>query len=236
MRFIPILAAALAVATVHPAAAQRGCRIPAGQFFSLGTEPLEMTPGQAQQLSAGISPGPGILLALPRGCAVRWSLVGPAPARIDARGRLAIGPGAPIGAEFRVRAVMGRDTAVREVHVVDPRLVPVVGTWQQAQAAECASGRLLRLERVRELVFRRDGRFTVTFTPFETYNDYWGRYTWDAATRALSMWFEGGNRVPEGLDLNGTAHVANGGLELKDMWLGQPNSTTPEVCTYVFAH
>src|SRR5215218_9410868 len=106
MRIILVTGAVLAVAAAHPAAAQRGCRIPAGQYFSLGTTPLEMTPGQARQLSVGVSPGPGILLALPRGCAVRWSIDARAPGRIDARGRLAISLGARVGAEFRVRAVL----------------------------------------------------------------------------------------------------------------------------------
>ncbi|HET7463564.1 MAG TPA: hypothetical protein VFJ82_20085 [Longimicrobium sp.] len=229
----PILIVTLAAA--QPAAAQRGCRLPAGQFFSLGTTPLEIAPGETRQLSAGGSVGPyAPMEPLPRGCGVRYTLDPRAPARIDARGRLAVSAGAPVGAEFRVRAVMGRDTAVREVHVVDPHLASVTGTWGQAEAARCtpAAG---ALEPVRELTLRRDGRFSVTFTPFETYNDYWGRYTWNAATGALSMRVEGGNRVPAGIDLDGTARVEDRRLLLDGLWLGQPEPSPARACRYTFS-
>jgi hypothetical protein len=232
MRILPLAATALMLAAVHPAAAQRGCRVPPQQYFAISTGSLEMEPGQAQTLSAGISPGPGIVLALPRGCAVRWSLVGPARARIDARGRLAVAAGAAIGTAFRVRAVMGRDTAIQEVHVVDPRLRPLAGTWQQS-AVTCTppAG---ALEPVRELTLHRNGRYEVTFVPFEVYHDYWGRYTWDMATGAVMMAVESGNQVPEGLDLRGTMRVADGRLTLDAMWLGQPAESQTRACTYTF--
>jgi hypothetical protein len=134
-----------------------------------------------------------------------------------------------------VWAVVGRDTAGQAVQVVDPRLGAVVGTWQQA-GVECAPEVRGAMEPVRDLVLRRDGRFTVTFVPFETYHDYWGRYTYDPATGALRLRVEGGNKVPAGLDLDGTARIANGRLTLARMWLGQPSASRPRVCAYAFTH
>jgi len=232
MRILPLVAAALVLAVVKPAAAQRGCSVPPRQYFAIGTGALEVEPGQVQPLSAGISPGPGTLLALPRGCAVRWSLVGPARARIDARGRLSVAPNAAIGTAFRVRAVMGRDTAIQEVSVVDPRLRPLAGTWRQS-AVKCRPD-AGALEPVRELTLHRNGRYEVTFVPFEVYHDYWGHYTWDMASGAITMVVERGNQVPDGLDLRGTLRLANGRLTLDGMWLGQPAESQPHACTYTF--
>jgi hypothetical protein len=234
MRILPILALALAAA--EPAAAQRACRLPAGQFFSLGTTPLELAPGQAAQLSAGASEAPyAPLVPLPRGCTVRYSVQGGAPARVDAHGRLTVSASARPGSEFRVRAVMGRDTAVREVHVVDAHLAPVAGIWREAAGTRCtpAAG---TLEPVRELVLRRDGRFSVTFTPFETYNDYWGRYTWNAATGAIALVVEGGNKIPAEIDLAGTARLVDGRLVMDGIWFGQPEPTPARTCRYTFTH
>jgi hypothetical protein len=132
-----------------------------------------------------------------------------------------------------VHAVVGRDTARQIVYVVDPRPNPLAGTWSESAPARCtpeAGG----LEPVRELVFHRNGRFSVTFMPFETYNDYWGRYTYDAATGALSLQVERGNNVPAGADLEGTARVVDKHLVLEGMWLGQPRSDEPRTCTYTF--
>jgi hypothetical protein len=167
---------------------------------------------------------------------VRWSLDARAPARIDAQGRLQVSARAAPGTEFRVHAAMGGATSAQAVHVVDPRLSPVAGTWGQAQPPACTPAAGGEMEPVREMELRRDGRFTVTFTPFETYRDYWGRYTYDARTGALAMHVEGGNRVPPGLDLEGTAHVANGRLMLDGFWLGQPDPAHPRACRYTFSH
>jgi len=233
---LPTLAAALALAGVHPAAAQR-CRIPAGEFLTVEAGPIEIEPGQVRALRVGTSRGPFMAPnPLPRGCAVRWSLDARAPARIDAQGRLQIGAHAAPGTEFRVHAAMGSVASAQAVHVVDPRLSPVAGTWRQAQPAACTPAAAGAMEPVRELELRRDGRFTVTFIPFETYHDYWGRYTYDARTGALTLRVEGSNKLSAGVDLAGTARVANGRLTLDGFWLGQPNPSPSRACRYPFSH
>ncbi|HEU4557392.1 MAG TPA: hypothetical protein VFS20_06060 [Longimicrobium sp.] len=237
---ILLVSAGLVLAAALPAGAQRACRAvagphPPGTYLVIGTGAVELAPGQTQALRAGLSSNPPYSPpdTLPRGCNARWRVDAGAPARIDKRGQLAVRADAAPGTQFLVHAVVGRDTARQIVYVVDPRPNPLAGTWGETAPARCtpAAG---GLEPVRELVFRRNGRFTVTFMPFETYNDYWGRYTYDHATGALKMQIERGNRVPPDADLEGTARVVDKHLVLEGMWLGQPTSEQPRTCTYTF--
>ncbi len=89
---------------------------------------------------------------------------------------------------------------------------------------------------IRELLFHADGRFSVTWIPFEVYRDYWGTYTQDPRAGRLSLVVEGGNYVPPDMDGDGTfAVVAPRRLVLKDMWLGsEKRRTVPSACAAVF--
>ncbi|MBC6981313.1 hypothetical protein [Caulobacter sp. 17J80-11] len=103
----------------------------------------------------------------------------------------------------------------------------LVGTWTQTQAFSCKGADFrtgeeswIAKEPLRELIFHADGRFDVTFVPFETYVDYWG--TWKAGPRGrLELTVENGNRIPNRLDLEGRFRIGRDGeLQLTDMWLG----------------
>jgi hypothetical protein len=231
---LTIAAAALASAAAGPAAAQRGCTIPPGQrVVVIGNEPLEMAPGQSRVLPIGTSEAPYVpLTPLPAACRPRWSVSKVSRATIDANGRLQVSRYARIGDRVVVTADVAGQSVFQEVHVIDPRPNPIAGAWEQDGAAQC-TGRA-PAEPVRELMIRRDGRFSVTFTPFETYKDYWGTYTYDRATGALGMRAAGGNRIPDGIDLAGSARVVAGRLVLRNVWLGQPEPGAPRTCTYTF--
>ncbi|MFL5383808.1 MAG: hypothetical protein ACJ8GN_14910 [Longimicrobiaceae bacterium] len=235
LRPIPLAVAVAAISTVAvPAAAQRGCAIPRGQVVVvIGSEPLEMVPGESKVLPIGTSEAPYVpLTPLPPGCRPRWSVSKVSRAAIDAAGRLQVSRYARIGDTIVVTADVAGQSVFQAVHVIDPRPNPIAGAWTQEGTAQC-TGRA-PTEPVRELMIRRDGRFSVTFTPFETYKDYWGTYTYDGAAGALAMRAVGGNRVPEGIDLAGTARVENGRLVLRGVWLGQPEPGAPRACTYTF--
>jgi len=227
-------AAALASAAARPAAAQRGCTIPRGQVVVvIGSEPLEISPGESKVLPIGTSEAPYVpLTPLPPACRPRWSVSKVSRAAIDANGRLQVSRYARIGDRIVVTADVAGQSVFQAVHVIDPRPNPIAGAWTQDGAAQC-TGRA-PTEPVREMMIRRDGRFSVTFTPFESYKDYWGTYTYERATGALGMRAVGGNRVPDGIDLAGTAGVANGRLTLRGVWLGQPEPGAPRACTYTF--
>ncbi len=63
-----------------------------------------------------------------------------------------------------------------------------------------------------ELKLTAGGEFDVTWQPFEAYRDYWGTYTYDAATRRLVLTVTEESRA-EGLDLDSEARLqADGSL------------------------
>lgn len=76
---------------------------------------------------------------------------------------------------------------------------------------------------IEELVFHADGSFSVTWTPFEVYRDYWGTYTYDLETGSIDLEVTGGNHVPQVVCLHDcTFHVEDGTLRLQNLWLGCP--------------
>ena len=228
-----LAAALLASAAAEPAAAQRGCAVPRGQVVVIANEPLEMTPGEARVLPLGTAEAPYVpLTPLPPACRARWSVPPGSHATIDARGRLQLSRYAQIGDTVVVTADVAGQSVFQHVHVIDPHPNPIAGAWTQDGPAQCTG--TPPTEPVRELMIRRDGRFSVTFTPFETYKDYWGTYTYDRSTGAVAMRAAGGNRVPRGIDLAGTARVVSGRLRLQGVWLGQPQPGASRTCTYVF--
>ncbi len=101
---------------------------------------------------------------------------------------------------------------------------PLVGTWREETQIACGTGAEVPVpanSRINELVLRADGTFSVTWMPFESYKDYWGRFQADIPEGRLSLFVDYGNHVPPNLDLEGSHEVAPGGhLVLRDLWLG----------------
>src|SRR5262249_6936895 len=91
-----------------------------------------------------------------------------------------------------------------------------VGVWAQAEA-ECAGA-----QPVRELIFTADGRYSVTWAPFETYKDYWGAWRYDAATHVLTLSVEGGNYHTSARVLSGEASADAQQLSRGAISLGAP--------------
>ena len=234
---LPAIAAAVLVPALGGrVAAQPGCSIPSDQHVVIAIEPLEMVPGERRVLELAMvrapytpsEPVPGV-------CKARWSVPDGSHARVDNRGRLYVTRYARPGETVVVSVDVGGRKVRQEVHVIDPNPNPLAGTWAQSGPAQCAGASDAAAEPVRELVIRRDGRFSLTYMPFETYKDYWGTYTYDRASGALVMDVVNGNSDPLGLDLAGTAQVANGRLTLRDVWLGRAGrGAAAPTCTYVF--
>jgi hypothetical protein len=230
-----ITAAVLVPALGGRAMAQPGCSIPSDHHVVIAIEPLEMVPGERRVLELSMVRAPYTPSEpVPAACKARWSVNEGSHARVDDRGRFRLTRYARPGEQVVVSVNVGGRKVRQEVHVIDPHPNPIAGTWSQSGPAQCDSAVDAAAVPVRELVIRRDGRFSLTYTPFETYKDYWGTYTFDQATGALAMGVAGGTRDPWGLDLAGTAHVADRRLTLRGVWLGQPGQATARTCTYVF--
>ncbi|HSU14066.1 hypothetical protein [Longimicrobium sp.] len=231
------LAAALAMATARPAAAQRGCSAPQGTVLAISAEPIQIASGGTAAVgvvwyAGGYTPP----LPVPSRCRVAWSVQPAAAGRVDARGRLTVPAAARPGSRFTLVARVGHDTARQTVNVVDARPNPLAANWSQADSARCTGGEGGPApEPIRELILRRDSAFSLTAVPFESYRDYWGRYSYDAATGALHLRIEGGNHSPADGDLEGIARVEGGRLTMEGFWLGDPRQERGgRTCTYVF--
>jgi hypothetical protein len=104
---------------------------------------------------------------------------------------------------------------------------PLVGTWRQ-DGEDCPAE-----SAIRELVFTGGGEFSVTWTPFEAYKDYWGSYTYDVETGAIALEVEGGNQVPEDIVPEGTATLSDNVLSFETLSFGTPQQADG-VCTGSF--
>lgn len=228
----PLLPAALAALAACPRAGVGAgvppCTLPDAPLLVTPGE-YEVRPGAVDTLRVSSSTHPGAYEPLPASCAPAWFLPPEAPATVDARsGILRVASDAPDGTAFPLLArVAGREVRT-VVRVVDPAASPLVGTWSQVARVPCdgASGESAPADPIRELRFRRDGRFSVTWLPFESYTDYWGAYTHDRGSGRLRLTVERGNFVPADLDLDGNAEIREARtLQLTGIRLG---SRTPD--------
>ena len=103
-----------------------------------------------------------------------------------------------------------------------------VGTWRQFDA-DCPGA-----QPVRELIFQPNGHFSVTWAPFETYQDYWGAWRYDARTHVLTLTVDNGNYVPRDLVLSGEVSADAQHLNLGAISLGSPREGAR--CTVPFHH
>ena len=81
-----------------------------------------------------------------------------------------------------------------------------------------------------ELEFRASGWFSVTWTPFETYRDYVGEYSFDPPKHALSLKITGGAFVPRIFHGQGTYKLLDDKtLELRGLYLGSQDEEKPNL-------
>jgi hypothetical protein len=191
-------------------------------------EALEIAPGGSATLRVSELQGPAGLKPMSESCHPVWSVSDGAPATISRGGGvLQVAQDAPDGAVFGVVAQVAGVTLEAGVQVFDPVRNPLVGTWRQSAGTPCGSTESMDAgnEAVRELIFQANGSFSVAWSPFETYKDYWGTYTYEVGSGRLRLQVSGGNHVPHDLDPNGQALLSGSGeLQLVDMSLGSRSS------------
>jgi hypothetical protein len=190
---------------------------------------MEVHPGDSIPLHVYSSSAPYDMEPIPDACPVRWSLSPSSQAAtVDVRsGVLRVARGAADGTVLTATAMLPGDTLHARIRVVVPGANPLIGMWRQESEAACADGSAHPpAEPIQELEFRADGTFSVTWTPFESYRDYWGTYAFDASSGRLTLKIDAGNDVPGNVDPEGTASIAGTRLTLRQMYLGSRQSGT----------
>jgi len=206
---------------------------PAGEepgVTAVGTlgQVIALQPGEEATLALGTwdyeQCGVSVQCFIPVDARAAWSVNPATGARIDpASGLVGIDPATTGNRRFTVTARVEDGQAVTtEVYVYTPETNPFVGTWHEVAQRSCADGTEVVPEQpIRELVFAADGQFAVTWVPFESYVDYWGRYVFDPAIGRLALAVTGSIQSPDDIDGRGTFAIdAKGDLVLEDIWLG----------------
>lgn len=211
----------------------------------LGVTDMELQPGASHQfkLFVFLPSAPPMPEDVPA-CAT-WNVEPKGKgATIDAQGLLKIDPATKPGSKFVVSANVEHGRAQRQNTVIiwTEKTQPLVGMWRQQSILDCETEQ--EAEPIRELEFRANGFFSVTWMPFEVYRDYWGSYIADSKSRILSMKIEQGNRIPKDFQGAGKFKVKDKRtVELSGVYLGLPrgdasgqgNSASPKSCRYVFS-
>ena len=191
--------------------------------------------GGSQQIAVGVF-GPGFFE--PIDACVEWSIAPAMGAAIDDAGLLSVDATTAPDTVFTVTADIedGRRILMIDVTVYEPLESSILGYWSEQTQIPCdGSDPFAPEQTILELVFHDTGDFQVTWTPFESYVDYWGTFVFDDATGQLDLTVVGGNYVPEGIDGSGVAGVADGILTLTDIWLGNPSGgTATPACGHTF--
>ena len=199
---------------------------------------VEMQPGGTREFTLGVVEC--CYFFEPVDACATWSVEPSDGASINSRtGVFILDDGVASGEVFTVTADVedGRRLVSIEVHVFTPGANPLVRNWgEEAQLACDTREEVAPEEPIRELQFRADGTFSVTWMPFEVYRDYWGNYRYDSEGGTLDLAIEGGNYVPEDVDGSGSFVIdEEGRLVLKDMWLGTWMASTGDAnCGHIF--
>jgi len=207
---------------------------------------FQLQPGQTKQFQLAILSPFAPDKAVP--ACVRWQ-VKPATesATIDLNGLLSVDAKTPPGSKFNVVADIENGRAERGaiVFIYSPKTQPLVGLWRQTEQYDCGSGERIYAAPIGELVFRASGWFSVTWTPFETYRDYVGEYSTDAAKQTLSLKITSGAFVPRIFHGQGTYKLLDDKtLELRGLYLGSHDESNHQsgtdakpgtpACRYLF--
>lgn len=204
------------------------CYAPGHRFAFLETDTSIYRQGAVVNIAPMVDMAPAGTRKLPLRCTGGWSITGPATLSTD-RSIVTIAPDAEPGAIVQISYTHLDKPVTARLRVVAKDEVVLTGRWSQQGLEGCSAS-----APVRELEFQPENRFAVTYQPFETYRDYWGRYSFDPATGAIRLEVEGGNFVPPNLDLEGRAELEGGRLRLSGLYLGSRDGPRQEGCVYRF--
>lgn len=84
--------------------------------------------------------------------------------------------------------------------IIDEIARQLIGTWSFHEVRDCD---VTLVDPPLEIRFEADNGLSVTWTPFERYWDYWGRYAWTPDSGAFSFEGTGGNQIPPDTSVSG---------------------------------
>jgi len=154
----------------------------------------------------------------------------------------------PHGTMFTVKADVygGKRIITAKVYVYTPEANPFVGLWKEDARLDCNSGQWTQpANAINELKFKANGRFSVTWIPFEIYIDYVGNYSFDLKSGKISMEIEDGNYVPPDFKGSGTFEMEGANtIVLKNIYLGtkergakgSKDGDAPQACGHRFVN
>jgi hypothetical protein len=233
----PTAAAAPADGTAPLAPAAVDCAAyPAGRVIFWFAE-REVQPGEVLAAQPMYVRAPHDFQPVPPPCVDGWGLSPGAPALLDpASGIGAVAQDAPDGATFNLMAQVGAQTVQGQVRVVDPARHPLKGVWRQVGEIACGgSAQRVPARPLRELRFTGSNIFTATWTPFESYVDYSGTFSFDVPGKDLVLSITGGNDVPAQTQARLRATFdSEGALIVSALPGGTRNPRDPAVCEMVF--
>jgi hypothetical protein len=192
------------------------CEAPYGYGgYAFWIEAPAVPPGATLVLQPWYMSQPGVMDPVPASCLEGVEISGPGSLGEDGR-TVVVDADAGAGAAIHVRGKVGDAGISGRILVFHEETQPLVGVWHQPEEA-CAG-----TTPVRELIFDPDGRFSLTWTPFEVYKDYWGGYTFNDGRLALKP--DGGNHTPTDASFVGDVQLDSDTLVISPEQFGNPSS------------
>ncbi len=174
----------------------------------------------------------------PAKCLSDWQVSDPKAVTLASdRKSVTIAADAAPGTVVTISYLANGQRVSEQLRIVAKDAVVLTGIYGQTGLEGCQG------PMIGEMEFEEGGAFSVTFQPFETYHDYWGRYRFDPASGALVLEVTGGNRIVAGPKIEGTARFdPHGKLRLEGIALGDVFSSPgpdgqspwPARCNYIF--
>lgn len=183
---------------------------------------IEVVPGEHRALGRPhVLDGPFGMKEVSKSCPALYAVRG-STATVDPHGNLTVPEDAVPGTSFEIlvytAGVWGRSPAF----VVEARPSPIAGTW--SQSGETCAATMAPYPRIGELIFQRNGQYSLTQQPFERHYDFWGTYRYDAA--AGRLWLS----QSRGPDREYRATLNAQGELVIEAFKGTP----PNTCTAIF--
>lgn len=203
-------------------------------FLILWNKVQDVPPASALRAKVMRAHRPSFIEDVPGHCVDGWEIEATPHASIDKTGLITMHAGAPDGTLIQVTARVGKERVKGTIRTFDASRHPLKGVWRQVAERPCDSAsERTPYDKIGELVFDAGGRFSVTLQPFESYRDYWGTFQFVLASGAVTLRQESGNKVPHGLQLQGTASVKGNELILNDVVLW-PAADGAKLCSLRF--